>query len=161
MSTGKYVTLFASACLTLIGCAPTATVDTTAELDAIRNIEAEWTDAVRARDVDKLLGFFAPDAVTMDANAPISTGHDAIRGPLESWLADDAVSNTFVSTLEAIEVSASGDLAYTRGTHRFSQTTPNGLVEQIGKWVTVYKKIDGEWKVVVDIYNSDNPLPGQ
>ena len=161
MSTAKHLALFASVCLNIVGCARTSTIDTGAEVEAIRDIEAQWTAAVKARDVDKLLGFFAPDAVTMDANAPISVGHEAIRGPVESWLADEAVSATFASTLDAIEVSACGDLAYTRGTHRFSQTTPTGLVEQVGKWVTVYKKIDGEWKVIVDIFNSDKPLPVQ
>ncbi len=161
MSTRMHLTLFASVCLTTIGCARTPTVDTRADLDAIRTIEAQWTAAVRAGDVDQLVAFFAPHAVTMDANAPISVGLEAIRGPLESWLADDAVSNTFTATLDTIEVSASGDLAYTRGTHRLSLTTPGGPVEQVGKWVTIYKKIDGEWKVIVDIWNSDLPLPAQ
>jgi uncharacterized protein (TIGR02246 family) len=159
VSTRKHWALLASVCFFLAGCTRTPTIDTRADLEAIREIEAQWTAAVKARDVDKLLGFFASDAVTMDANAPITVGYEAIRVPIESWLADEAVSRTFVSTLDAIEVSACGDLAYTRGTHRFSLTTPTGLAEQVGKWVTVYKKIDGEWKVIVDIFNSDKPLP--
>jgi hypothetical protein len=30
-------------------------------------------------------------------------------------------------------------------------------VEEAEKWVTIYKKIDGKWKAILDIYNSDKP----
>jgi hypothetical protein len=26
------------------------------------------------------------------------------------------------------------------------------------QWVTIYKKIDGKWRVIVDMYKSDTPL---
>ena len=42
---------------------------------------------------------------------------------------------------------------------RFNQNTPKGFVD--GKWVDIYKKIDGKWKPIVAISNSDEPLSGQ
>ena len=159
MFTRFFLTLLACACIFLIGCTQTPPVDTRADADALRSIEAQWFAATKARDVDKIVGIYTPDAVRMNANGPVVVGHQAIHKALESWLADSVVSNTYTYTLDTIDVSASGDLAYDRGTYRFSQTTPKGLVEQVGKWVTIYKKIDGKWKAILDISNSDKPLP--
>jgi hypothetical protein len=30
-------------------------------------------------------------------------------------------------------------------------------MEETDKWVTIYRKINGEWKAIVDIWNSDTP----
>ena len=139
----------------------TASVNTRAEADTLRNIEAQWEAAMKARDIDKLVSLDAPDIIIMDANVPMSVGHQALRKSLESVLADTAVSRTFSETVDAVEVSASGDLAYTRGTARYSQNTPKGLVDHSDKWVTIYKKIDGKWKAIVNIWNSDKPMEGQ
>ena len=73
------LTPLACACLFLIGCPQTPPVDTRAEADALRNIEAQWTAAANARDIDKILSLTAPDYVVMDTNAPLSVGHQAYR----------------------------------------------------------------------------------
>jgi ketosteroid isomerase-like protein len=65
--------------------------------------------------------------------------------------------NTYSGTIDAIEVSASGDLAYARGHDKISLRTSEGIVIEAGKWVDIYKKLDGEWKVVVSIGNIDKP----
>lgn len=161
MCTRWLLTLLACACLFPVGCTQTPRVDSHGEANALRNIEAQWLTAAKARDIDKIVSSYAPEAVAMDANAPISVGHQAIRKAFESWLADTLVSNTLSDAVDTVEVSASGDLAYTRGTLRYSHNTPKGPVDEMGKWATVYKKIDGKWRVIVDISNSDKPLSGQ
>ena len=155
----KPFALCAFVCLSLIGCTQTPHVDTRAEADAVRSIDAQWASAIKAKDLDKIMGFFAPDAVAIDANVPIRTDQQSIRKAYQTWLADTAVSGSFTSILDAVEVSASGDIAYTRGINRWSETTPEGRVEQVQKFVTIYKKIGGKWKAVVDIGAADKPLP--
>jgi uncharacterized protein (TIGR02246 family) len=161
MFTRRLLMLLASVCFFLIGCTRTPAVDTRAEADALRNIEVQWLAATKTRDIDKIVSLYAPDAVAMDANVPICVGHEAIRKLFESWLADTLVSKTLSDTVDAVEVSVSGDLAYTRGTSRYSRNTSKGLVDEMDKWVTIYKKIDGKWRAIVDIGNSDKPLSGQ
>ena len=51
---------------------------------------------------------------------------------------------------EQIVVSSSGDMAMDRGTYRLGPET--------GKYVVVWRKVDGDWKVAADIFNSDNPV---
>lgn len=151
----------ACACILLIGCTQTAPVDTRAEAESLRNIEAQWLAATKAKEIDRMVDLYAKEGVAMDANAPLFVGHDAIRNALESWLADTTVCRTFTSKVEAVEVSASGDLAYTRGTMRYSHNSAKGVVDETGKWVTIYKKIDGQWKVIVDASVLDTPSSGR
>jgi ketosteroid isomerase-like protein len=111
MFTRLLFALLACACLFLIGCRQTPAVDTRAEADAIRSIEAQWDAAEKARDIDKIVSLTAPDIVVMDANAPTSVGHQALRKSYESWFADTLHSSTYSQAVDAVEVSASGDLA--------------------------------------------------
>jgi len=147
------------ACIILIGCTRAPKVDTLAEANAIRNLEDQWTVALQKSDTDKIISFFNTDAVAMKPNTPISIGLQAIRKERESSFTDTTMLyKTYSSKIDTIEVSASGDLAYVRGTDRITTKTPNGLVDDMGKWVDIWKKINGEWKVVVNIWNSDMPL---
>jgi len=148
--------MFLFACVILTGCYRSPVVDIHAEAEAINKIEDQWAAAIKAKDVDKNLSFFAPNAVMMNANIPACVGLQAIRKSQELWFSNTATfHNTFVSAVDTIEVSISGDLAYVRGTYRVNTGTRDNPVEDVGKWVTIYRKIDGEWKAIVDIGNSD------
>ena len=158
----KKITLLFWACLILIGCNSTPKVDLVAEAEAIRSIEDQWMAANMAKDINKVISIFAPDAVTLEPNKPITVGIDAIKKSWELWFSDTTqLHNTFSQTIENIEVSASGDLGYARGTTHASIKTPNGTVEDVTNFIDIYKKIDGEWKCIVSIWNSDIPLEGQ
>ena len=154
----KRIVAFFCACIILIGCTRSPKVDTLAEANVIRNLEDQWTVALQKSDADKIISFFTTEAVSMKPNIPIIIGPQAIRKERESSFTDTTLLyKTYSSKIDIIEVSASGDLAYVRGTDRMTMKTPNGLVDDIGKWVDIWKKINGEWKVVVNIWNSDNP----
>ena len=96
----------------------------------------------------------------MGANKPISVGLEAIRKSEESFFSDtNYLYKTYSTTFDSIEVSASGDLAYVRGSDRVGLNTPKGPVTEVRKWVDIWKKVDGNWKVVASIWNNDKPLP--
>ncbi len=160
MFIGRVSTLLSCVCLVLIGCTHRPPVDIRAEADAIRSIDAQWTAAFKARDIDNLVSLYASDAVAIAPDAKMRVGHQAIRESLQSWLADTVESETSSGTIDAVEVAASGDLAYARGSGRFSQNTPKGLVDCSEEWVTVYRKMDGNWKIIVDIITNDKPVKG-
>jgi ketosteroid isomerase-like protein len=135
-----------------------AAVDTLAEADAIRKLENQWTIAFRAGDVDKVISFYAIEAVSMKPNRPIIDGIQAIRKETEAMFSDTTqLFKTYSIVIDTIEVSASGDLAYVRGTDRLSIKTLNESVEDAAKWVDIWKKINGEWKIIVNIWNSERP----
>lgn len=144
--------------ISILGCSTAPKIDTAAEADLIRDLENQWTEAIKATNVDKIISFYAPEAVSISEDFPIATGIQDIRIKIESQFADTTVLfDTYTGTIDAIEVSASGDLAYARGHDQISLKTSKGIVIELGKWVDIYKKLDGEWKVAVSIGNSDKP----
>jgi uncharacterized protein (TIGR02246 family) len=143
--------------LAAVSCAKPGRVDVAAEERAIREAGREWLAAEVAKDVPKIVSVYAEDAIEMPSNTPLVQGRDAIRQWYEAWLTPAGVSMTFEPS--EIVVAASGDIAYERGTYRFTQDSPRGATEDVGKYLTVWKKVDGKWQVAIDTANSDRPCP--
>jgi len=145
-------------CIALIGCTRNPKVDTVAEAEAIRSIENQWTVALQNKDIDKILSFASSEAVVMEPNSVIYVGLQASRKQLEKIFADTTILwNTTSSAIDITEVSASGDLAYVRGINRSKIKSQTGLGENSDKWIDIWKKTDGKWKNIVQIWNSNNP----
>lgn len=150
----KKSVLFLPALLLLAGCSTTPKVDIAAEADAVRNLENQMTVAYQNRDIEKLLSYTAPGVVHMVPDAPPSEGVEDYRNRMEPELADTVyLWETYSMNIDFVEVSSSGDLAYVRGTDLLKKKTPEGIVEDPAKWVDIWKKIDGQWKVVLNIWN--------
>ena len=129
------------------------------DADAIRNIENQWTIALQNKDIDKVMSLYSPESVVMKPNNSIYVGLQSIRTQVESDFADTTMLwNTTSTTIDIIEVSASGDMAYARGINQGKMKTLTGIVENSDKWIDIYKKTDGHWKCIVGIWNSNNPL---
>jgi len=154
------ISLAALFALAVSGCAPQ--VDVEADKAAIRDLsDVQWLNAEQAKDVDTVLSFFADDASSFPPNASIVTGKEAIRARVSELYSGPRFAISWQTT--KVEVSRSGDLAYSHGTYEETVNDPEGNpVTDKGKWVTVWEKQpDGTWKVVADIWNSDQPAPSE
>ncbi len=144
--------------ISFMGCSTESKVDMAAEADLIRSLENQWTEAIKAIDIDKIIGFYATEAVSMPDGHPVDIGIQNIRSRIDSAFADTSVLfSTYAATVDTVEVSASGDLAYSRGHDEISVKTKDSIARETGKWIDIYKKINGQWKVVVSIGNGDKP----
>lgn len=72
----------------LTGCNRTPVIDIRSEAELIKNIEDQWTAAIVAKDIEKIMDIFAPEAVIMNANVPACSGFRAIRESQEMWFSD-------------------------------------------------------------------------
>lgn len=140
-------------------CSQQTPLDTrAADEAAIRELDAQWSKAAEANDVEATVSYYTDDAYLLPPNEPIAIGKKAIR---ESWakLLGPGVRTTWQVT--KVEVARSGDLAYLVGVYQLSMKDAKGKpVEDRGKIMEVWKKqADGKWKAVADAYNSDIPLP--
>jgi ketosteroid isomerase-like protein len=139
------------------GCSPSTPKDTrAADETTIRNLDAQWAKSAAAKDVDATVGYYSDDASLLAPNAPIASDKQAIRASWASLLGPDS-SLTWQAT--KVEVARSSDLAYVMGTYQLAMKDPQGRpANDTGKFVEVWKKqADGNWKTVVDIFNSDLP----
>jgi len=145
----------------MVGCtsAPPPPPDThDADVQSLKDNEAQWVQDYRAKDVDKLVAHYAADATLMTPGSASATGADAIRGMLKELVGDANLSLTFQPS--RVEVSKSGDYGYTQGSYTLTVTDPKSKkpVTDSGSYVTVYKKqADGSWKAVSDIVCSGPP----
>lgn len=128
-----------------------------AGLASLRQADSAFAHAVAAEDLEATMAFYADDAALLTANAPTTTGRDAIRKAFIDLFASAGFSLDWALT--GADVSKSGDLGYTVGTYQMTVPGPKGqLLSDKGKYVTVWKKqADGSWKVVIDIGNSNLP----
>jgi len=126
---------------------------------SLRNADAQWEKAFAARDLDKSVAACADDASVLPSNAPIATGHDAIRQLFSGFFAMPSLQMEWQAT--KAEVAKSGELGYTTGAYKMTFKDAAGKPgEDHGKYVTIWKKQkDGTWKVAYDIFNSDVPPP--
>jgi len=143
--------------LGLFGCARPAPVDIEVEAEKIRQRSRDWLVADSTRNVDAAVSMYSQNAVEFAANTPAIYGREAIRAWYNSWLPDTTASLRFAT--EVVEVAAAGDLAYERGTYRFTTNGPKGTTEDVGKYATVWRRNGDTWEVVLDMANSDLPLP--
>lgn len=144
----------AMAVLAAAGCTGTQTRGEN-PAEAIEAADQALQQAIAKGEVERIASFYAEDAVLLPTAEPIITGKAAIRAEWEHVLGIPGMQN--VSSLKRVDVSQSGDMAYSRGTYTSRMAGPKGeALTEPGKWVSVWKKqSDGQWRIVVDIYNTD------
>lgn len=146
-----------AAVLLLPACQKAHVMDLAAEEKTLRELSSGWAAAMEAKDVDKICPLFASDAVEMQANTPAVHGKDAICTWYRGWLLDPNVKASFAT--EGFDIALSGDFAAEHGTYTFVTGQGDSTLTDTGKYLTVWKKVDGQWKVLYDTANTNLPLP--
>jgi uncharacterized protein (TIGR02246 family) len=139
----------------LSGCA--RKVNDPADVQAIKDANAEWDKAWSAGDADALASLYTADAVAMAPNQPAQAGRDALRISSRKYF--DLYSEENRSVVDDVRVS--GDLAVARGTQETITTAKAGgtSFEDKSKWISAYQRQpDGSWKILWEMYNSDLPV---
>jgi ketosteroid isomerase-like protein len=127
-------------------------VDVEAEKQAIREIVQKSFEAEQQKDIDASMSLYAENAIFQPPNAPQFEGLETLRNFLTD-LFKILVSIEGGSTKVAI--SESGDMAWDYGWNR---SVYEGAIEEEWKYLAVWKKINGEWKIVAISYSSNKPL---
>jgi ketosteroid isomerase-like protein len=144
-------------CLAFLSASPTdaqksMSTEQAAIEKAVRKLDAEWSAAALAKNVDKTVSYYAADALVLPPNAPAATTSEAIRA---QWKKDieTMISGSWKAT--RVEVAKSGDMANVSGTYKDA----NGkTIKDRGKYLEVFEKqADGSWKCGADCWNSDLP----
>jgi ketosteroid isomerase-like protein len=141
-----------------ISCAPTAALDSrAADAAAIQTADEHWSAAAARNDLAATVAFYADDAVLLAPNAPIAKDPKSIR---ETWAAMLGPGTAISWKVSKTEAAKSGELGYLYGAYSLSMKDPKGgpAVNDTGKMVEIWKKqANGEWKCIVDTFNSDLP----
>lgn len=124
-----------------------ATVNVEEERAALLARDREWSAA--SADTERFVSFFSADGSLLAPGMPIVTGRDGIRAVHAEMAAAPGFSVTWEPTTAT--VSAAGDLGQTMGSYQAKSASGS----ETGKYVTTWRKEDGQWMVTADIFNPD------
>ena len=129
----------------LAGTSCQESIDIEAEKQLIKDIVTKAFEAEQQKDVDAILSYYAEDVIAHAPNMTQIQGLEAMRDFYTEYF-KILVSIEGWST--EIIVSEAGDMAWDYGGSRSVINGPDGPIEGEGKYLSVYKKINGEWKCV-------------
>jgi uncharacterized protein (TIGR02246 family) len=122
----------------------------------IRDLDETWAAAAARRDLDDMMAIYAPEAQELLPEIPPIVGREAIRHFYHRLFEQlPRLAHSFEP--EAITVAQSRDLAVVRGRYRFTPDTLHPEQVQVGKFVGVWGRQYGEWRLMMNISNSDHP----
>ncbi len=136
--------------------APVA-VDTSADEAKLKSDVQKWMDDFNAGNAEAVAGQYMEDAVLMPPNAPASVGRTAIRDAIAKEAAGVKAGGLTMKTTATTGVGVNGDMAWMSGS--YAVVDANGANVDVGKYLSVHKKVNGTWLYVRDTWNSDMPPP--
>jgi len=152
------LTMIVLSILSLTSCkqAPAGETATAPDMDAIRTeiqaMEDAYAAAYSAGDANAVVAYYADDAVSMPANEPSAVGKAAILASLQKSI--DERKSPVSQAYEVVDLYAEGDLLIETGKSTTKDST--GAVISTGKYMSVFKKVDGKYICIRDISNSDS-----
>lgn len=120
--------------------------------DTIREQETAMNTALAAKDVDAIVGFYAPDAQLFGAGQPAATTPEQIRASFTGLFSDGNGSLSFQTS--NVIIPSSGDYAVSQGAFTLTYTDPqtHQAATLHGTYLTLWRHQDDEsWKIVRDI----------
>jgi uncharacterized protein (TIGR02246 family) len=131
----------------------THTFDKAAARKAIESADSLFVDLLDKGDATGLANCYTADAQFMMPNAPSIEGRTNIQAAMMEFIKSGATKmNVHINNVWGDE-----ETLISEGTMTFS--TKEGQVVDKSKYITVYKREDGRWKMFRDCFNSDLPVP--
>lgn len=146
--------------LSLAGCSAlqnTSSDNSAADNAALRQADIAWAATMENGQMEEFFSIILEDASMLAPHAPTTTGKVAVRKMVEDMSAIPGFSLKW----QPVSAVTSGDMGYTLGTYEMSMSDSKGAPKvEHGKYATIWRKqTDGSWKVVVDMFNSNESMP--
>lgn len=123
--------------------------------EEIRAANESLMKAIKAQDVKTLVSLYTEDARVLPPNSPPLEGKESITTMWEVMF-ESSPMNMQLKTLSA---EAFGTTAVEEGVYEV--LLPDGQAVDKGKYIVIWKKVDGKWLLHQDIFNTSQPPAGQ
>ena len=113
----------------------------------IRALVDDLAIAIRIKDVDALMGHYAPDVLTFDLLPPLQySGADAIRKRVSDWFS--SFQGPIGFAMLNLSITAGDDVAFCHSLNGVRGSRKDGAVIDMWWRATLgFRKIDGRWRV--------------
>lgn len=116
-------------------------------LSDISAVNRQFEDAARKGDLDRLASLYTSDAIALPPDGPIVKGREAIK---QMWGTVAQQMGLKDVRLQTLEFEQAGDTGYETGEATLAHAGGTAVV----KFVVVWKKTDGQWRLHRDIWNA-------
>jgi len=115
----------------------------------IRQRVEDYAKAIRAKDIDDVMSFFAPNLVSFDIAPPLRyVGADTKR---RTWQEAFAASTSIAYEVRDLTVTTHGKLALVHSLNHVNGTLASGHNTDLWvRWTACFRRIDGVWLIVHD-----------
>ncbi len=117
----------------------------------IDTVNQRLAEAVQKGDAAAAAALYTEDGKFLAPNADFFSGRDAIEGFFQAAI-DGGIKGLNLSTLE-LEIQ--GDTAHEVGTYEL--VADGGVVADSGKFIVIWKRVDGTWRIHRDMINTSRP----
>ena len=118
----------------------------------------ELAQAIRDKDVERVMAFYAPDVVVFDVRPPLDTrGADAYRQNFERWFA--AFEGKLSFEFKDLRIAPGESTAFCHYLALVVGAQPEG--RKTGYWVrgtTCFERRDGQWLVTHEHVSMPSPM---
>ena len=113
----------------------------------IAAVNRQFEEAARKGDVDRLAALYTLDAMAFPPDGPIVKGRDNIK---QMWASVAQQMGLKEVRLDTLDFEQAGDTGYEVGEATLAVASGTVVV----KFVVVWKKVDGQWRLHRDIWNA-------
>lgn len=121
--------------------------------NAIEAANKRFVEAFGKGDAARIADMYTEGARVLPPNSPMVQGRQRIQ---ELW--QNFINTGAKLTLSTSDVEAQGNVVYEVGTYEL--IFPDNK-RDAGKYVVVWRRQKGDWRLAVDIWNSNMPVSGQ
>ena len=131
---------------------PVSTEDKMVAIKAeIIAIEKSWDTYFNSGDLDNLLNLYADDAIRLPNNQTIISGKEAIKKEME--IEQTNLKKGYTNTSETTDVF--GDENTVTEVGKTIRKDASGKVKSTGKYMTIWKKVNGKFVTAREMWNDD------
>ncbi len=138
--------------LFIFQCAPTQE-DSTKIREAIMEANTNFMAKFNEGDAAGIAALYTENGQLMPANSDIITGKEAIQAFWQGGM-DMGIKS---ATLETVEVEGMGTTACEVG--KYTLYADGDQMIDMGKYVVIWKQVEGQWLLHRDIWNTSMPMP--
>jgi ketosteroid isomerase-like protein len=114
-------------------------------------LEKSWDTHFNSGDLNSLLSLYADDAIRLPNNQTIISGKEAIKKEME--IEQTKLKKGYTNTSETTDVF--GDENTVTEVGRTIRKDASGKVKSTGKYITIWKKVNGKFVTAREMWNDD------
>jgi ketosteroid isomerase-like protein len=121
----------------------------------LRDLDAQWSKAAAAKDLEQTVGFYSDDAIVLPPNATSAATKETVRNLWKEVLAAPGLVISWRPS--KVKLGHNGAMAWVSGAYELTMNDVGGKpINDRGKYLEVWEKqADGNWKCAADMWNSD------